>query len=133
MSASFAFELLAPDRLLASHEAREVGIPGAEGDLTALPGHAPLIVALRPGVLRVVSADGEESEYVLTGGFAEISADSATVLAEWAMARSSVTPDMLREHIAVAEADSNALEGTDKDRADKTLADMNALAGALGS
>ena len=133
MSVGFTFELLAPDRLLASHEAREVSIPGAEGDLTALPGHAPLIIALRPGVLRVVASDGEEIEYVLTGGFAEIAAGSATVLAEWAMARSSVTSDMLGEHIAVAEAESNTLEGTDKDRADKILADMNALAGILGS
>ncbi len=133
MTDSFTFELLAPDRLLASHEAREVGIPGAEGDLTALPGHAPLIIALRPGILRVAASDGGEIEYVLTGGFAELAAGSATVLAEWAMERSSVTSGMLREHIAAAESDSNALEGTDKDSADKTLADLNALAGVIGS
>ena len=55
MADTLQFDLVSPERSLASLEASEVQIPGAEGDFTALPDHAPVITTLRPGVLRVVS------------------------------------------------------------------------------
>ena len=62
------FDLVSPERRLASLQATEVQIPGADGDLTAMEGHAPTITTLRPGVLKVVGAAGTTS-YVVTGGF----------------------------------------------------------------
>jgi F-type H+-transporting ATPase subunit epsilon len=58
-----------------------VQIPGADGDMTAMADHAPLITTLRPGVVTVQRRDGEE-KFVVTGGFAEITPEGASVLAE---------------------------------------------------
>lgn len=108
MAGTMQFDLVAPERRLASVVATEVQIPGAEGDLTAMPGHAPLILTLRPGVLSVKGTEGD-SEYVVTGGFAEISAEGTSVLAERALPVSEVTSDILNEFISSAvEARDNA-------------------------
>ena len=73
MAATLQFDLVSPERKLASVAATEVQIPGADGDLTAMAGHAPTITTLRPGILKSISTEGIKS-YVVTGGFAEISA-----------------------------------------------------------
>ena len=65
------FDLVSPERRLASLEVSSVQIPGADGDLTAMPGHAPVITNLRPGILKVEAPSGN-TDYVVTGGFAEI-------------------------------------------------------------
>ena len=62
------FDLVSPERRLASLEVTAVQIPGADGDLTAMPGHAPVITNLRPGILKVESPSGN-TDYVVTGGF----------------------------------------------------------------
>jgi F-type H+-transporting ATPase subunit epsilon len=67
------FDLVAPERRLASIQASAVQIPGADGDMTAMEGHAPTITTLRPGILRVTHAGGTD-EYAVSGGFAEIGA-----------------------------------------------------------
>ena len=72
------FDLVSPERSLVSGLATAVQIPGAEGDLTAMPGHAPLITTLRPGILKVSGDDGP-AEFAVTGGFAEINSDATTV------------------------------------------------------
>ena len=51
------FDLVSPERRLVSVPVREVRLPGTEGDLTAMPGHAPTIVTLRPGIVSVVAED----------------------------------------------------------------------------
>jgi F-type H+-transporting ATPase subunit epsilon len=94
-----------------------------------MEGHASTITGLRPGILRVVAADGTKS-FAVTGGFAEISASGVSVLAEQAVPVEELTPAMLDELIADASA---ALAGsTDKDGADKMLADLAALRAASG-
>ena len=84
MASMVQFDLVSPERRLASYPATEVQIPGAMGDLTAMEGHAPTITSLRPGLLKVVSSEGTKA-YVVTGGFAEISATGVSVLAEQAV------------------------------------------------
>ena len=84
MASTVQFDLVSPERRLASFAATEVQIPGAMGDMTAMEGHAATITSLRPGVLRVIGADGVKS-YIVTGGFAEISATGVSVLAEQAV------------------------------------------------
>ena len=70
MADTMQFDLVSPERNLVSVPVREVRLPGAEGDLTAMPGHAPAIVNLRPGLVTVVAADGTSTEFAVTGGFA---------------------------------------------------------------
>ena len=128
MAGTVQFDLVSPERRLASLQATEVQIPGADGDLTAMEGHAPTITTLRPGILRAVSAAGTKA-YVVTGGFAEISASGVSVLAEQAVPLEELTPAILDKLVADASAASAVT--SDKDAADKTLADLNAMRAAV--
>ncbi len=118
------FDLVSPERRLASFEASEVLVPGSEGDMTAMPDHMPLITTLRPGIIRA-KGDGGEQEFVVSGGFAEITATSLSVLAEQALPRSEVTAGFL-------EALGKASDGDDPDAAAKYVADVAALRSELG-
>ena len=129
--ATLQFDLVSPERRLASVQATEVQIPGADGDMTAMPDHAPVITTLRPGLLKVVSASGT-STYAVTGGFAEISATSASVLAESAVPVAEVTAAFLDGLMADAVAAASRATGAAKDMADKQVADVAALRVAVG-
>lgn len=137
MADTVQFDLVSPERLLASVEAKEVQIPGAEGDMTALPDHAPLITTLRPGIVTVSGADGTQS-YVVTGGFAEINPESISVLAERAIPREDVTQEHYDEMIAEANArlekaqDAYKNEPGPVDEAAKLLSDMVAMGDEIG-
>lgn len=136
MADTMQFDLVSPERRLASVQAREVRIPGADGDLTAMPGHAPLITTLRPGILRVVKADGSTDDYAVTGGFAEISAAGVSLLAEESVHASELTPDIISEYVARAEEQLRAAKDAGHhdlvDDAAKLLADMVAMGGHIG-
>ena len=128
MAETMQFDLVSPERRLASMQVAQVQIPGADGDLTAMPDHAPLITTLRPGVLRVSGPQGDAA-YVVTGGFAEISGEGTSVLAEKAMPVAEATADALiglaTEAVAKAPADA-------RDAADKLVADLQALRVEVG-
>lgn len=124
MADTMQFDLVSPERMLVSGAAKSVLIPGAEGDMVAMPDHAPVITTLRPGVLSVEMADGTQ-DFVVTGGFAEVSAEGASVLAEEAMPKADVTAEMMRER---AEAVRASGEG---DAVNKRAADLEAVAAAL--
>jgi F-type H+-transporting ATPase subunit epsilon len=128
---AFQFDLVSPERRLASTAATEVMIPGADGDLTAMEGHAPTITTLRPGVLRAVSAAGTQS-YVVTGGFAEITAEGVSVLAERAMPVEEASAKVLDDLAAEARALAEAAAPEDRDTAAKMVADVEALKAAAG-
>ncbi|MBF9019914.1 MULTISPECIES: F0F1 ATP synthase subunit epsilon [unclassified Roseobacter] len=98
MAEAFKFDLVSPERRLASLDATEVQIPGAGGDMTAMANHAPTITTLRPGLLQVIHAGGQD-DYIVLGGFAEISADKVTVLAERALPRAEVTKELYAEMV----------------------------------
>jgi F-type H+-transporting ATPase subunit epsilon len=88
------FDLVCPERSLASGLASEVLIPGSEGELTAGPGHEPTLTTLRPGFLRA-ELEGGAQDFVVTHGFVEISAQSVSVIAERAFAAADVArPDL---------------------------------------
>ena len=95
--------------------------------MTAMPDHMPMITTLRPGILRVEGASGTD-EYFVSGGFAEINATSASVLAEKALLRSEVTRELLEELRSEAEAAHEAAEAEKKDITAKALADLAQLA-----
>jgi len=135
MANTMQFDLVSPERRLASVQASEVQIPGTDGDMTAMPDHAPTITTLRPGVIRVVGADSTE-EYVVTSGFAEITAGSATVLAEKALHVSEVTQETIDEFVLEAheahEAAKDAGDHSLVDNAAKFLSDMVAMGSHIG-
>ena len=122
--AMMQFDLVSPERKLASFEASEVLIPGAEGDMTAMPDHMPVITTLRPGIVRAKGADGEQ-EFVVSGGFAEITATTLSVLAEQAVAKADATSEFMD---GLAGAAGDAMD----DMATKQTADLAALRADLG-
>lgn len=130
MAETMQFDLVSPERLLASRKVREVQIPGAEGDMTAMPDHMPLITTLRPGIVTVAGPDGEES-FMVTGGFAEINAGSVSVLAERAFPAKDVSRELLEGFIAQARAELEKAREAGAhnvvDDAQKLLSDMMAL------
>ena len=136
MANTMQFDLVSPERRVATLEVSAVQIPGTDGDLTAMPGHAPLITTLRPSILRVESTEGAK-EYVVTGGFAEIG-EGLSVLAEKALQRDEMTQETFDEIIAEARAAlDNAKEFFHSepgpvDDAAKLLSDMVALGGHIG-
>lgn len=81
MAGTFKIEIVSPERVLLSGEATEVIVPGMEGDFTVLEGHAPLISALRPGILDIKQGSGRRRIYV-RGGFAEVDPATLTILAQ---------------------------------------------------
>ena len=126
MADTMQFDLVTPERKLASVPALEVRIPAAEGDLTAMPDHAPLITSLRPGILTVVTAEGM-TDYVVTGGFAEITGNGVSVLAERANLTREVTHTMFEEIVSAARTAHSQAHPDFVDAAAKLLADMEAL------
>lgn len=130
MAATMQFDLVSPERKLASIQATEVRIPGADGDLTAMPDHAPVLTSLRPGLLTVISAEGE-TRYVVTGGFAEVSPEGTAVLAERAHPVEEMTQEMIDEMVAAAHAAHKEAHPDAADAAAKLLADMVALGGHI--
>ena len=129
MAGNLQFDLVSPERKLASVQATEVQIPGAGGDLTAMAGHAPTITTLRPGILKAVSSEGTKT-YVVTGGFAEISASSVSVLAERAVPLDEVDAKLMDQ--LIADASEATAVAVDKDAADKAMADLLAMKAAAG-
>ena len=103
MADTMTFDLVSPERKLASVEATSVNIPGMEGDLTAMPNHAALLTTLRPGIVKVNNGN-DVTEYVVTGGFAEISAEGTSVLAEQAMPLNEATAEVMGGVLSAAEA-----------------------------
>lgn len=125
------FDLVSPERKVVSVEASMVQIPGADGDFTAMPNHAPFLTTLRPGVVKV-TAEGKVSEYVVTGGFAEISPEAASILAEQAMPRDEASAEMIADLQKEAEAALAETTGdVEKITADLRVRDVAQLKAAL--
>ena len=79
--ATFHFDLVSPEKLAFSGEVDQVDVPGAEGDFGVLAGHAPLVAAVRPGIL-TVDAGGTKQKIIVLGGLAEVSDKGLTLLAD---------------------------------------------------
>ncbi|SFP19359.1 F0F1 ATP synthase subunit epsilon [Tranquillimonas alkanivorans] len=135
MADTMQFDLVSPERLLVSRQVSEVRIPGTDGDLTAMPTHAPALTTMRPGILRIVSSEGAD-EYAVTGGFAEITADGVSVLAEESLHVSEVTQEDIDRFVEHArrqhEKAREAGDHTVADDAAKLLADMVAMGSHIG-
>ncbi len=85
VNATFQFELVSPEKILVSEEAKMVVVPGAEGDFGVLSQHAPLLSAIRPGVVSVTPANGDARKIFVAGGFADVTPNLLSLLAEEAV------------------------------------------------
>ncbi len=130
MAGTLQFDLVSPEKRLASMLATEVLIPGTEGDLTAMAGHAPTIVSLRTGTLRVSNDQGVKS-FVVTGGFAEITGTTVSVLAERVVPFEEATTQIVDAILAEARSLAEVALPEDKDAADKNVADALTLHDAI--
>ncbi len=111
---TFKFELVSPEKLLVSAEAEQVVVPGSEGDFTVLPGHAPAMTTLRPGVIDVKLVGGKAQRLYVQGGFAEVDPASLTVLAQTATDIGEAGPDWLATERKRAEATLAAAKGDEE-------------------
>ncbi|EAU53213.1 F0F1 ATP synthase subunit epsilon [Amylibacter sp.] len=124
--ATIQFDLVSPERKLASLEASEIQIPGSDGDFTAMAEHAPVLTTLKPGLLSV-KVGNDLMEYIVTGGFVEISGSNASVLAEEALPRNEVDTSVIEGLIEKATIALEDVTAENKDDAEKRLADTKAL------
>ena len=133
MADPFKFELVSPEKLLFSGDVEQVLVPGAEGDMTILAKHAPVITTLRPGLLEIDFPDGKRQRFFARRGFAEVNPDGLTVLAERAIDLDDLDPDQLTQDITNAEEDVADLSGEAKDRAQMTLEQLRQVQAALSA
>ena len=131
MADTMTFDLVSPERKLASVEATSVNIPGMEGDMTAMPNHAAFLTTLRPGVVKVNNGN-DVTEYVVTGGFAEVSAEGTSVLAEQAMPLVEATAEVLGDVLTAAEATQETAAEDGKTAAAQRVNDVKTLMAQLG-
>jgi len=103
--ATFHFELAAPDKLMFSGEAESVLVPGNEGDFVVLKDHAPVMAALRPGVIEIEDAAGKHKRIFVRGGFADVSPTGLIVLAETALPEGELDAARLDQEIRDTEED----------------------------
>lgn len=118
--ATFHFDLVSPEKMAFTGEVDQVDVPGVEGDFGVLAGHAPVVAAVRPGILTVMSG-GSKQKMIVLGGIAEVSDKGLTVLAEVATAIDELDRTKFSETIADMEAKLAEKEGSELDRAIERL------------
>jgi F-type H+-transporting ATPase subunit epsilon len=129
----FQFELVSPERLLMSEPVEEVVVPGADGYFTVLKGHAPFMSTMKPGLVDV-KRNGATDRIFVRGGFADVSGDTLTILAEQAMPIGEVDAEMLAAAVKDAEEDlADAKDGAARDAAALKLHQLKEVQTALSS
>ena len=118
--ATFHFDLVSPEKLAFSGEVDQVDVPGVEGDFGVLAGHAPVVAAIRPGIL-VVTAGGTQQKIIVLGGLAEVSEKGLTVLADVATSTQELDRTQFAETISAMEANLSEKDGSELDRAIERL------------
>ena len=114
--ATFHFDLVSPEKLAFSGEVDQVDVPGWEGDFGVLAGHAPLVAAVRPGILTII-AGGRKQKVIVLGGLAEVSDDRLTVLADVATSIEELDRAQFAETISEMEEGLKEQEGNELDLA----------------
>jgi len=113
--ATFHFELVSPEKIAFAGDVDQVDVPGVEGDFGVLAGHAPVIAAVRPGVMMVTTA-GKKERFIVLGGIAEVAAKGLTVLADVATSIDELDRIAFAQQIQQMEADLANAEGDLLDR-----------------
>jgi F-type H+-transporting ATPase subunit epsilon len=130
--ATFHFDLVSPEKLAFSGEVDQVDVPGVEGDFGVLAGHAPIVAAIRPGILTITSG-GTHQKMIVLGGLAEMSEKGLTVLADVATSIQDLDRTRFAETIAEMEEKLAEKEGSELDRAIERLDHFKSIDHALSS
>ena len=134
MSKPFTFELVSPEKLLFSGQADMVVIPGEEGDFGVLAEHAPLISTVRPGTIRVYENGQVTQRIFVAGGFAEVTKDRCTMLADEAQHTKEIDPNAARQDfLKLNDEAATAVDGDHKRMMEKRLAIARARVAAAHS
>jgi F-type H+-transporting ATPase subunit epsilon len=129
--AALHLEFVSPESVLFSGDVDQVDLPGAEGDMGILPGHAPLVTALRPGIVTIFNGNAR-LPIVVVGGFAEVGPAGLTVLADRAMPRENFDTAVLAAEIKDTEEDvADATDDTMRDRLARHLEQLKSLQAVL--
>jgi F-type H+-transporting ATPase subunit epsilon len=127
MAGTFKFELVSPERVLMSVDAEQVMVPGSEGDFTVLPGHAPVISTLRPGVIDVTAGSVRKRLFV-RAGFVEVDPSRLTVLAEKAYDVEELTASVVAAELKTAEVElAGAKDDSERRMADTLVTELKRL------
>ncbi|PJG50820.1 F0F1 ATP synthase subunit epsilon [Bradyrhizobium forestalis] len=130
--ATFHFDLVSPEKLAFSGEVDQVDIPGVEGDFGVLAGHAPVVAAIRPGILTITTA-GRHEKIIVLGGLAEVSERGLTVLADVATSLEELDRAQFAETIAEMEEGLKEHEGDELDQAIERLDHFKSIQQQLSS
>ena len=130
--ATFHFDLVSPEKLAFSGEVDQVDVPGVEGDFGVLAGHAPVVAAIRPGILTVTTG-GTHQKIIVLGGLAEVSDKGLTVLADVATSIKDLDREAFANQIAEMEAKLAEKEGSELDRAIERLDHYKSIESQLSS
>jgi len=126
-----AFDLVSPERLLLSEEADMVTVPGTEGYMGVMAGHAPLVSTLRPGLIDV-NRDGQDLRFFIRGGFAEVNPEKIVVLAEEAIPMAEFDIAALDQRIKDVEEDLIAAKtDAERTRVSESLEDLRLIRAAF--
>ena len=130
MADKLNFSLVSPARELFTGEVDQVDVPGTEGDFGVLPNHSPLMAAIRTGVLGVYH-EGVETLYFIQGGFADVTPQGLTVLAEKASLLGDIDLPGIEAEIERVEAHMHELEGDAALSAQQNLEGLRAARASL--
>jgi F-type H+-transporting ATPase subunit epsilon len=114
--ATFHFDLVSPEKLAFAGEVDQVDVPGVEGDFGVLAGHAPVVAAIRPGILTIITG-GAKQKIIVLGGIAEVSEKGLTVLADVATSLDELDRAEFAETISEMETKLSEKEGSELDHA----------------
>jgi F-type H+-transporting ATPase subunit epsilon len=129
--ATFHFDLVSPEQLVFSGEVEHVVVPGTEGEFGVFAGHAPVVAMLKPGILRILGPN--EQRILVVGGFAEVSPEGLTVLADRAVPVDEVDPAVLAGEIKDAEEDvADARDDAARDKLQLKLDQLRTVQAVLG-
>ncbi len=127
------FELVSPEKLLLSQSVDMVVVPGEDGDFGVLPRHAPMISTVRPGVIAIYSGKEISERIFVAGGFAEVTTERCTVLAEIAQPVGEIDKAAVQQQLQDAKEDlSDAKDDDARDAARKQIGLSEAMLAAIG-
>ncbi|MDI2070809.1 F0F1 ATP synthase subunit epsilon [Bradyrhizobium sp. Mp27] len=130
--ATIHFDLVSPEKLAFSGEVDQVDIPGVEGDFGVLAGHAPVVAAIRPGIL-AMTAGGRHVKIIVLGGIAEVSEKGLTVLADVATSLDELDRAQFAATISEMEDGLKEHEGDELDQAIERLDHFKSIQQQLNS
>ena len=117
-------EIVSPERLVLSETALSVTLPGAEGYFTVLGEHAPLMAVLKPGFVTVLAQSGRSEVFFVRGGFADVSAEGVTILAEDSRPLAELKVSAIEALLAKAESDAAAAAPEHRSVAEEVVYDL---------